>query len=121
MEIKITVESINLKAKLNNTNTAKEIYKALPIKSSVNRWGDEIYFEIPLKLKAENAKEIVDLGDLGYWPPGKAFCIFFGKTPVSKENEIRPYSPVNVFGKVIGNVEILKKVKDGAEIRIEKA
>ena len=75
--ILIQVGQIEVVAELNNTNTAQAIWEALPIKARVNLWGDEIYFSIPLSLDLENGQELVDIGDLGYWPTGKAFCIFF--------------------------------------------
>ncbi len=104
-----------------NPNTAKTIWNALPFEAQANTWGDEIYFTIPVKLTAENAQPTVQPGDIGYWPPGQGFCIFFGPTPISRGNEIRPANPVNVFGKVKGDPRILKKVRDGDKIRIEKA
>ncbi len=104
-----------------NPKTAEAIWKALPIESRANTWGDEIYFPIPVELESENPQEIVELGDIGYWPPGHSFCIFFGPTPASRGKEIRPASPVNVFGKIIGDPKIFKRVKDGDIIRIEKA
>ncbi|MEM3045970.1 MAG: cyclophilin-like fold protein [Candidatus Bathyarchaeia archaeon] len=101
--------------------TAEAVWKALPIKGRANRWGDEIYFSIPVKVGEEKGQEVVERGDLGYWPPGNAFCIFFGRTPASQGDEIRAASPVNVFGRVTGNPEAFKAVKNGEEIRIEKA
>jgi hypothetical protein len=103
-----------------NPETAKAIIEALPIEARANTWGDEIYFSIPVDIKSENSKEIVDLGDLAYWPPGNAFCIFFGKTPASRGNEIRPASAVNVFGKIEGDPKVFKKVRSGDKIRIER-
>jgi len=104
-----------------NPKTAKAIWDALPFETRASAWGDEIYFSIPVKLSAEKAQPTVEFGDLGYWPPGQGFCIFFGPTPISRGNEIRPANPVNVFGKVKGDPKILKKVKDGDKIRIERA
>ena len=104
-----------------NPKTAEAIWSALPIKSTVNTWGDEIYFNIAVNLTSENSVQIVEKGDIGYWPPGKAFCIFFGSTPISEGNEIRAASPVNVFGKILGNLEIFRKIRDGDEVIIEKA
>jgi len=99
--------------------TVEAIRKNLPIKGYANRWGDEIYFETGIVVEEEeNLKEVVELGDIAYWLPGKAICIFFGKTPVSDE-EIRPASPVNVFGKVKGDLESFKKVDDGEEVEIK--
>lgn len=120
-KIMITVEDLKMYAELNNSETAKKIWEALPIKGSANTWGDEIYFSIPVKFGLENAKAVVLEGDLGYWSPGNAFCIFFGPTPASEGEEIRPASPVNVFGKIIGDSKIFKKVRSGAKIIIEKS
>ena len=116
--IRITAGAIETEAELNNTRTAQEIWEALPIKSRVNLWGDEIYFSIPLSLQLEAGQEVVSIGDLGYWPDGNAFCIFFGPTPVSQRDEIRPASPVTVFGKVIGDATIFKKVATGTKITV---
>ena len=115
-KIKISVGKLELAASLNDTKTAARVYEALPITSTVNTWGDEIYFTIPVDVGLENAKELVELGDIGYWPPGKAMCLFFGRTPISKGDEIRPASPVNIIGKIEGDLKLLKKVKDGEEI-----
>jgi hypothetical protein len=104
-----------------NPKTVKAVWEALPIEAQANTWGDEIYFSIPVSLKAENAQPTVEVGDVGYWPPGQGFCIFFGPTPISRGNEIRPANPVNVFGKVKGDPRVFKKVRDGDKIRIEKA
>ncbi len=119
MKIKIKSGNIFVEAKLNNTKTAGAIYKALPIEGILNLWGDEIYFSIPIILDLEeDAKEIVEKGDLGYWPSGNAFCIFFGPTPVSKENEIRPASKVNVFGQIISDIKVLKNITAGSKIKV---
>ena len=120
-KITITIEDIKTSAELNDSNTAKKIWEALPIEANVQTWGDEIYFSIPVKVGSENAKAVVLEGDLGYWPPGSAFCIFFGPTPASEGVEIRPASSVNVFGKIIGDPKIFKKVRSGAKIIIEKS
>ena len=119
-KIKITVGKLELEAWLNETKTAAKVFEALPITSTVNTWGDEIYFTIPVDAKSEDAKELVNLGDIGYWPPGKAMCIFFGKTPISRGDEIRPASPVNIIGKVEGDYKLLRKVKEGEEIIIRR-
>ena len=120
-KITITAEDIKMSAELNDSNTAKKIWEALPIEESVQTWGDEIYFSIPVNIGLENAKAVVSEGDLGYWPPGNAFCIFFGLTPASQGDEIRPASPVNIFGKIIGDPKAFKKVSSGAKIIIEKS
>lgn len=102
--------------------TVKAVIEALPIKGIANRWGDEIYFETDVEVDVEeNSKEVVELGDLAYWIPGRAICIFFGKTPISEGDEIRPASAVNVIGKVIGDLEEFKKVADGAPVVLELA
>ena len=119
-KIKITISKVQATATLNNSKTAEAIWQALPLEAKASRWGDEIYFYIKVKCAAENAKEVVELGDLGYWLEGPAFCIFFGKTPASKGNEIRPSSAVNVFGRVDGDVSVFKQVKSGEKIVIEK-
>jgi hypothetical protein len=118
--IKIKAGEVEAIAELNDTKTAQAIWEALPIKAQANLWGDEIYFTIPLNLRLENGQESVNLGDLGYWPQGPAFCIFFGPTPISKGTKIRPASAVTIFGKVIGDATAFKPVESGAEITIEK-
>ena len=119
--IKINEGKLELAASLNDTKTAAKVYEALPITSTVNTWGDEIYFTIPVDAGLENAKELVELGDIGYWPPGKAMCLFFGRTPISKGDEIRPASPVNIIGKIEGDLKLLRKAKDGEGITIRQA
>ena len=118
--IRIKAGSIEVIAELNSTKTAEAIWEALPIKGYVNRWGDEIYFSIPVSLEAENAQELVSIGDLGYWSPGTALCLFFGPTPMSRGDEIRPASPVNVFGKITGDTKVLRQVASGTEITIKR-
>ena len=124
-KIKIISEKIGeVEAELleaQSPETVEAIWQALPFETRANTWGDEIYFSIPVSLGEENAQETVDLGDLGYWPPGRGFCIFFGPTPISRGDEIRPADPVNVFGKVKGDPKVFKKVKNGDKIRIERA
>lgn len=102
-------------------DTVRRIWEALPIEARANTWGDEIYFGIPVDINPENPREVVELGDLAYWPPGNAFCIFFGRTPASRGDEIRPASTVNVFGKVEVDPKVFKKVRNGERIRIERA
>jgi hypothetical protein len=117
--IGISVEGIVLEAEILPNETGEAIYTALPITGVVNRWGEEIYFAIPLDLAlSPDARDVVEFGELGYWPQGKAFCIFFGKTPASWGDEIRAASPVAVFGKVDGDARVLADVPDGAEITI---
>jgi hypothetical protein len=118
--IRITAGSVSATAQLNGSKTADAIWEALPIEARGNTWGDEIYFSIPVKLGPENGQEVVQLGDLGYWPPGTAFCIFFGPTPASRGSEIRPASPVNVFGRVDGDPTVFRRVPGGTKIVLER-
>jgi hypothetical protein len=104
-----------------NPKTAEVIWAALPIKGNVNRWGDEIYFSIPVSLKEERARVEVEIGSVAYWPPGRALCIFFGPTPVSERGEPRAYSPVNVFAKITTDPTVFKKVRDSDEVILERA
>jgi len=104
-----------------NPKTAEAIWKALPFESVAQTWGEEVYFEIPVELELENPQTEVEVGDVGYWPPEHCMCIFFGKTPFSKDDKPVAYSPVNVFGRVVGDPKIFSKVKDGDRIRVEKA
>ena len=121
MKIKIFVNDIESEAELENTPTAKAIYNSLPIDGAANRWGDEIYFVIPLKLDAEkDAADIVESGDLAYWPEGCCFCIFFGKTPASTETEIKAASKVNIFGKIKGDLSAFKNVQNGDLVIAER-
>jgi len=122
MKIKIFVNDIEAAVELEKTQTAKAIYHALPIDGSANRWGDEIYFAIHVKLdEAPDATEIVEIGDVAYWPEGRCFCIFFGKTPNSTETDIRAASKVNIFGKINGDASLFKTVRNGDLIIVEKA
>ena len=119
--IKITAGDVVAYGLLNDTVTAQKIWDALPVQARGNTWGDEIYFSIPVQLGEEEAQAVVDLGDLGYWPPGNAFCIFFGRTPASHGDDIRPASPVNVFGRIEGDPKVFKKVRSGTNVILEKA
>ena len=117
-QIKIEFENISIDAVLNDSETANKIKKILPISNYVNTWGDEIYFSIGVNDDENDSKEVVELGDLGYWPPGNAFCLFFGLTPASEGDKIMPASPVNVIGKILGDLEILKSIKSGDKVSI---
>ena len=101
--------------------TARAIWEALPLEARASTWGDEIYFSIPVEAGPENPREVVEMGDLGYWPPGSAFCIFFGRTPASRGDEIRPASPVNVVGKVSGDPRVFKAVRSGERVTLERS
>ena len=119
--IRITAGAVSAEAVLNGSATAAALWDALPLAIPGDTWGDEIYFSIPVKAKLESARETVEMGDLGYWPPGSAFCIFFGATPASRGTEIRPASPVNVLGRVVGDATIFKQVRAGVIVRVERA
>ncbi len=118
-KIMIITETMQIEAELNDSKTAALIWEALPINAAASIWGDEIYFAIPVKNDPENAVSVVQKGDLAYWPEGKCFCIFFGKTPASTATEIKPASPVNLVGRFSGDPELWKKVATGDTIRLE--
>ena len=118
--IKITAAQVSVTVVLGDRRTADLVWDALPIQASGSVWGDEIYFRTSVQTEGEDAKEVVDLGDVGYWPPGQALCLFFGPTPASRGNEIRPASPVNVLGKIEGDLTVLKSVSPGSPVVVEK-
>ena len=120
MHIAIRIGTLSMEAELNDTPTAQKIAAALPLRTSFNTWGDEIYFAIPVNAALDDsAQEVVEVGDLGYWPPGKAWCIFFGQTPVSQPGKIMPASAVNVIGKVLGEATQFKTVMREREVSVE--
>ena len=122
MKIKITVGTLTMEAELNDSKTAKGIADILPIKTSFSTWGEEIYFSIPIDSELdESAREVVELGDLGFWPTGNAFCIFFGLTPMSEPGRIVPASAVNIIGRIIGDATLFKDVMDAREVIVEEA
>jgi hypothetical protein len=113
----IDAGGIEFRARLNDTATARAIVAALPIQGEANRWGGEIYFSIPVKAGLESgARDVLRAGEIGYWPPGAAFCIFFGPTPASEGDEIRAASEVNIVGQIEGELDELWNVPDGAEV-----
>ena len=121
-KVRILISDLKVEVELNESKTAQLIWEALPIEAKTNLWGEEIYFAIPVKTGLEQgAREVVLAGELGYWPTGYAFCIFFGPTPASRGDEIRAASAVNVIGKVSGDPKVFLKVKEGAKIKLEKA
>lgn len=119
--VKILTRGVQSEAELNDSPMAQSFWEALPIKGKANRWGDEIYFSVPVKPSTGKKVSVVEKGDIAFWPPGSAFCLFFGPTPVSTENEIRPASEVILLGKVKGDLEPFKAVKDGEEVVVERA
>ena len=120
--ITISTEGISLSAELNDSPTARRIWEALPIEGRASTWGDEIYFEIPVVAGQEpDARAEVEVGELGYWPVGHAFCIFFGPTPASADERPRAYSPVNILGHVVGDATRLRAVRSGAAVRLARS
>lgn len=102
------------------SKTAGEIWEKLPFEGIVNTWGEEIYFEIPVKVELENGKQEVEIGDIGYWAEGGAMCIFFGPTPISEGDKPKAYTKVKVFARIIGDVKVFRKVRDREKIWVEK-
>ena len=117
----ITIQAGDLKmlGQLNDSETAQAVWDSLPVTGSASVWGDEIYFDLPVKhSEAADAVAEVEVGTLGYWPPGSAFCIFFGPTPDSTSDKPKAYSPVNILGQVIGDATLFKSVKSGQAVTI---
>ncbi len=121
-KIRITVGKVVADAVLNESPTATKIWEALPIEARGSTWGDEIYFSIPVDAGQEKgARDLVAVGELGYWPPGTAFCIFYGRTPASTDDRPRAASPVNIVGKVVGDATAFRAVSSGTRVRLERA
>jgi hypothetical protein len=119
-DIKISVGDITVVAEIGENLTARKIWDSLPVDGTANRWGDEIYFAIPVKIQeGPDSREDVQVGDLGYWPPGSAFCIFFGPTPASTDEHPRAASPVNIFGHIKGDSRVFQAVQSGSSVRVE--
>lgn len=119
--ITITAGPVTMEAELNDSPTARLIWEALPITGRANTWGDEIYFEIPVHTEqSPDARADVDVGELGYWPVGHAFCIFFGPTPVSTGHKPRAASPVNVVGRVLGDATDFQQVSAGTAVELTR-
>jgi hypothetical protein len=119
--LRITADGVTATATLDGSRTADAIWHALPIEAKASTWGDEIYCDIGLNIAAERPREVVAVGDLAYWPPGTAFCIFFGRTPASMGDEPRAASGVNVFGRIDGDPTCFKKVRAGARVTLDRA
>jgi uncharacterized protein len=118
--IRIHAGNLSVIAELNDSSTAGAMQAVLPVEAAASTWGDEIYFPIPVEHQLEEtAVEVVAVGDLGYWPTGRAFCIFFGPTPASRGEEIRPASAVNLVGKVCGDAGVFRAIQEGALVRLE--
>jgi len=119
-QIKITVGEIEVDTWLNDSDTATSVFEVLPITATINLWGEEIYFPIPVQRDEENATEEVTVGDIAFWPQGSAMCIFLGKTPASRGDEPRPISPVNMIGRIESVTELLGKIRQGNTITVRK-
>lgn len=118
-KILITSGEISMHAELTDTPTAQAVWDKLPFEGKANTWGDEIYFIVPVSMDQEpDASAQVEVGDLGYWPTGFAFCIFFGPTPASTDEQPRAYSPVNVIGRVLGDATQFKAVQNGEPVEV---
>ena len=120
--IQIEFSDFSVRAELMNTPTARVVQQKLPFSSRVNRWGEEIYFSIPVAAELEpEARDVVEKGEIGYWPPGRAMAIFFGPTPASQSNECRAASDVNVFARLEGELTLLSSVSPGAKVSVRMA
>jgi hypothetical protein len=120
-KISISAEDVSVTASLNDGSTADLLWHALPLEASANTWGDEIYFRIAVQADEEDgASDVVNMGAVAYWPPGQALCLFFGRTPASRGDEIRAASAVNVMGAIDGDSTVLKQVRSGARVVVER-
>ena len=117
--IRFQIGELEIYGTVNDSDVAKSVVSVLPINSSFNTWGDEIYFPIPIELDITDGQEVVLAGDIAYWPPGHALCIFYGQTPASRDGEIRAASEVYVIGNIQGDADVLKSVDKGSKISIE--
>jgi hypothetical protein len=118
--IVIRIGDVTVDGELNESKTARMVWDALPIKANGQTWGEEIYFRIPVDADLEAPKAVVSLGDIGYWPTGHAFCIFYGKTPASGKDDIVPASPVDVIGRITSDCGVLKGITDPGRVIVEK-
>jgi len=119
--IRFQMGDIQVYGELYDTATARAVAEALPLEATVRTWGEEIYFPIPVRQGLEaTAREVVSEGDIGYWPAGPALCLFFGPTPISGPGEIRPASAVNLVGRLSGDIQRLREVRDGIIVKVER-
>ena len=119
--LKLEAGGVEVEAALNDTSVADAAWDALPLRSDCSTWGDEIYFRVGLNAGEDGPQEVVEMGDVAYWAPGDALCVFFGPTPASRGDEIRPASPVTVIGRVVGDPKVLKAVAPGDAVEVRRA
>ena len=110
--IRITLGDLAVTATLDESNTGRLLAQALPFEAAAQRWGDDVYFQTPVETGGEHAQPDIPSGTVAYWPPGKALCLFFGQ---------KPYSPVNVVGRIEGDAKVLARVEEGDAVRVEMA
>lgn len=121
-KIRVSAGDVTVTAVLNDSPTSNLLWDALPLEASASTWGDEIYFRIAVQADEDDgASDVVDMGAVAYWPPGQALCLFFGRTPASRADEIRAASAVNLMGEIEGDATVLKQVRAGARVVVELA
>lgn len=119
--LKMTIGTVAITATLRDTPTADAIYGALPFDSSAQRWGEEIYFAVPVEAALEpDAKAVVSAGELAFWVEGRSIAIGFGRTPISRGDEIRLAAPTNIWGHAIDDVRTLAQVAAGAPVTVAR-
>ena len=119
MKIIFKTAKATMEGTFNNSRTAKKIYEKLPLESTVNTWGEEIYFNISVLCDPEDPTSDVRVGDIAYWPPAQCLCLFFGRTPASTNDQPMPASEVNLIGKITTDPSVFKKIKTGDRITVE--